>query len=587
MLGDTFDPATVQRLAPERVIVRGESYFRSGAVEVTDLTDTSIHAVVQGTRRYTSSLVGGDVPDWTCSCPAAADGDFCKHLVALAVTVAAIDAGEVDPPPTSVAETRASVMHSVDAAHRNTRDVGDERDQERLHDHVRSLDHDRLVAIVVEQANDDPGLRGRLMGEVDGSDGGPVDIDAWLARIDDAIEPHDEYVGWREADGWASGVEEVVDAIDDLTARGHAEAAVTLAEQAFLGVEAMVGFVDDSSSGCLRTLSERIAEVHLAACEVARPDPAALARRLVALEIGSELEGLYQAVVDYAELLGDDGLDEYRRSLDSAASGDTAASRSFTVKEMRLALASVSDDVDEMIEIRSADPQPGDFVAIIEALVGADRVDEAIRWGRRGVDPQTCGQYGVSERVIDALAPLLRERHDAAGAVRLYWSSFESTPSVARLHRLLDAVDVDDRDGWHNAAIDHVREQVESATSSSTPPRHADLLIELLIDADRIDDAWTAAKNVDCSSHTRIDIARLREAEHPLDAIDVYEPHVFELIDNKDNTSYARAVELMERIRRLAGAADRPDRFDTVLTRARTEHKPKRNVQKLLDTRGW
>ena len=43
----------------------------------------------------------------------------------------------------------------------------------------------------------------------------------------------------------------------------------------------------------------------------------------------------------------------------------------------------------------------------------------------------------------------------------------------------------------------------------------------------------------------------------------------------------------MARVERLAAAAEVPERFEAIVEVARTTHKPKRNLQKLLDERGW
>ena len=62
---------------------------------------------------------------------------------------------------------------------------------------------------------------------------------------------------------------------------------------------------------------------------------------------------------------------------------------------------------------------------------------------------------------------------------------------------------------------------------------------------------------------------------------------MFSLVDQKKNHSYKNAADLMARIERLADAAGTPDRFHAVLTRARAEHRAKRNLKKLLDAKGW
>ena len=85
----------------------------------------------------------------------------------------------------------------------------------------------------------------------------------------------------------------------------------------------------------------------------------------------------------------------------------------------------------------------------------------------------------------------------------------------------------------------------------------------------------------------RIDLAERRETVAPGDAIDVYEPIVLAAINTKKTPGYQRAVHLMERIERLAPLAGAPERWESLLSRVRTEHEAKRNLRKLLDKHGW
>lgn len=78
-----------------------------------------------------------------------------------------------------------------------------------------------------------------------------------------------------------------------------------------------------------------------------------------------------------------------------------------------------------------------------------------------------------------------------------------------------------------------------------------------------------------------------REQSYPLDAIAVYEPQVLARINLTKTAAHRNAVDLMDRIRRLADAVDEPHRFTDLLVRVRTEHWRKRNLKKLLDARGW
>ncbi|MCB0968732.1 MAG: SWIM zinc finger family protein, partial [Ilumatobacter sp.] len=529
---EVFDAATVHRLATDRVIQRGTSYQNRGAVTITALTPTSVTADVDGTHRYEVLFDVSEHPDWSCTCPAAADGDFCKHCVALALELAMIDAGEADPPMVLPADAQPDRSPS----RRSGRpDQSDER--QRLVDHLEQLPAERLVELLVDQTERDWSLRERLLLEADAGRE-QLDLDRWIQRVDEATFV-DDYIDWREADGWASNVYFVLDAIDDLLLRGQAAAVIALTEHAFRSVERVVGYVDDSNSGCLRDLSERIGELHLRACEVQPPDPVALARSLVDLELNSDLEGLYHAVDTYSELLGDAGLAEYGRLLDALGNGGNRSDRAYTLKSMRRAYAAAVDDVDVLVAELGRDAGPGDIEEIIEALVGAGRVDEAIEAGRTGLSRLRADQYGAFQTsgVIDALAPLLRDHGHSDEAVALYRDAFEAAPSTRTLGRYLDAVD-DEGDPTLEAAIAHVRGRVGKPRGNRRAVPN-ETLIDILVWAGRHEDAWDAATSGGCLPGRWLELARHRETSHPIDAIDVYEPQIFRAIGAKNNKAYA------------------------------------------------
>jgi hypothetical protein len=122
-----------------------------------------------------------------------------------------------------------------------------------------------------------------------------------------------------------------------------------------------------------------------------------------------------------------------------------------------------------------------------------------------------------------------------------------------------------------------------SLLSSAT----ATVLVEILAHEGDIDAAWDAATDHGCDDRMWLTLARARESTNPLDAIGVYEREVLAQIDRKRNDAYRTAVDLMARIQRLADSAGRPERFEALLTRVRTEHKAKRNLKALLDQKPW
>lgn len=579
-LGEFFRTTVIKDLAGPRAFARGVGYFEDGRVEPQAGGELRIRATVRGSVPYRVELwVGDGEPAWSCTCPAAEDGSFCKHCVAVALVI----------------DRDAPVGDEVERPHLRAIPSQPESD---LAGYVAGLRHQRLVELVLDQIELDWRLRERLAAEARAARGEGPELGSWHKRVDVAFAPYDDFVDYREAAGWARDVDDVIDALEELCDAGHPDAVAVLAEHAHRRADEAVQYVDDSD-GWLTGVSERLSDLHLRACADGSPDPVALAGRLVDLELTSELDGFHRAAATYAEVLAEAGLDEYRRIIEPrwekvTARDDTDgwSTERFRLREAMIGLALASGDPDEMIAVRSRDLRtPDDYLEIARALEAGGRAGEALDWAQRGLAALADRSWQTSP-LRELTAELLRQRGDHPAAVELFWDAFERSPSVETYRRLLDEAG-DDAPAWRQRSIDTLRSRVAETTAhdrtarSWPGPAPASALVEILAHEGATDAAWEAATNHGCDDRMWLTLARARESTHPLDAIDVYEREVFTQIDRKRNDAYRSAVELMARIRRLADTAGEPERFHTLLTRVRIEHKAKRNLKALLDQKPW
>lgn len=264
---------------------RGASYERDQRVELVELKSSRVRALVRGTIPYSVTVgVSGREASWSCTCPVGDDGAMCKHVIAVALAVTAVDG--------AIAVASADALRGGD----------DEPDLVRF---VTGLGHAELVALVVAHAGADWRLREHLRARAAAATNVPIDGRAWRSRIEEAFAPYDDFVDYREAAGWAHDVGEMLEAVGELVDT-HPAQAVTLLEHAYGQANASMQWIDDSD-GYLTSISSEIADMHLAACETAPTDPVALARRLVDLELTSELDGFHRAAVTWHSSTATDG----------------------------------------------------------------------------------------------------------------------------------------------------------------------------------------------------------------------------------------------------------------------------------------
>lgn len=379
-----FTPATLQRLAEPGSLARGAAYVDEGRVEELTAHAGRMSATVRGTLVYIVELwVEDGAPRWSCDCPVGVSGALCKHCVAVVLARepdaldALLDLGSEDD---DGADARAAGRSDDDH---------EDVDRSVLEEWVRGRDPQRLAEIVLEQAALDWRLRERLLAEAAAVAGGSPDTETWRRRLETAFRTGDS-VYEEEAASWARDVEELISAVTDLLDAGHADAVVELAEHAHRLADIAVNDVDDSD-GWLTLISDDLARLHQHACELAGPDPVALAGRLVELELTLELDAFHRAAQSYADVLGEAGLAEYRRLLEPRFAALAGGERSGTIERYRViegmvGVALASGDPDLLIAVKSRDLRAvSDYQQVTSVLAEAGRVQEAIGWAERGL----------------------------------------------------------------------------------------------------------------------------------------------------------------------------------------------------------
>lgn len=560
-----FSRRAVRRLADSGSYGRGLAYAVEGRVEDVTVGGDRVTATVRGAVPYAVQLwVQDDEPRWSCACPVGEEGAFCKHCVAVA--------GTQDPRTAEQEPRTAEVMPDVE---------GDGEGE--FEAYVRALGVDRLARLVLEQAAGDWRLRERLAAAAATASGAALDLRSWERRVE-AVFSTGDFVDYREAAGWAADVQEVLDGLAELLDAGHAGAVVGLAEHAHRLAAAAVGRVDDSD-GWLTDFSGQISELHSQACEAARPDPVALARRLVEFELSSELDTFHRAAARYADVLGEEGIAEYRRLLKPRAArlperGDRFSTETFRVTEALIGAALASGDPDQLVAVKAGDLRsPHDYEEVARAFVAAGRDEEALDWADRGL-----AAYGNRSWQTPSLRELAADLHRRAGrpdrARETFWSGFVAGPSMETYRRLVqESQATGDADAAHRRAVAHLRERLDVMNAST--------LVEVLMYEGDTDAAWQVASDHGCDRRLWMGLVRARERTHPEDAIGVHEQEITAAIDTKKAPGYRQAIDLLSRTQRLHEALGRPERFTEAIARLRTEHGRKRSLMTLFSQQGW
>ena len=572
-----FARRSVEAMADRRSFERGLLYAANGRVGKRTVTASTVKAKVRGSSSYrvSLSLDNHDEPAYDCSCPVGQEGRFCKHAVALALVVT-----------DAIADPGQQAEAVID-----------------VRGYLEGLDHETLVGLLVERAAKDDIFDARLRMEAARATAGPPQLAVFRHAIDEALVV-DGYVGYREMYDYATNIDTVLDSLQDLLDDGHAGAVVALAEHALDRAEDAVGYVDDSD-GWMSGIATRLQDLHLAACAALQPDPVTLARTLFDRERHSgDLEVFYAAASAYAEVLGADGLAEYGRLAQSewdalpplgpAGEERSWASRRFRITQIMQTLAELTGDVDAVVDVLARDQSSAyQFVRIAEVLCAAKRYDDALTWAETGLT-----LHGSADsRLVEVAAEEYHRTGRGEDAVRVTWDAYAKAPALRTYCQLAEHAQRADRwPDWHDKALELLRSRIGQGqrkpargrvTRWPAPGPDSSTLVEVLLFDGDVEQAWAEASAAGCRRDLQLELARRREAEHPLDAIPIWQAEVEPLVHAKNNRAYAEAAELIARVGRLMSAADREADFTSYVAKLRATHKPKRNLMKLFDERRW
>jgi len=547
-----FDIDALRELAGEKVFARGVAYHDDGQVVILAIERDRVLAQVAGSEDYRTQLNGrGKTIGGNCSCPAFEDWGFCKHMVATAL--AANAAG----PEAAGADALA-----------------------RIRDHLKARGVDALVQMVLDLAERDMTLFRKLDIAAAAAKADDKTIEARLRKaVDDATRVVD-FVDYGEAADWAEGVDSVLDAVASIVSSGRASLALKLVERAIDRIEKATGSIDDSDGHC-GALLDRARDIYLDAAHTARPEPLQFARDLFAREMADEYGTFTGAVELCAEVLGENGLAEYRR-LASAAWEKLPPRHGRGQQESEIEydrLAGILDffaerdgDVDARIALRAKKlSSPWRYLQLAEFCVAMGRPDEALRQAEEGlwmfVDDRP------DQRLVFFVVNLLAKsgrKHDAEAHL---WRAFEKAPNLdlyKRLRKICGAAARDRALRFLEAGLERER--------PSTWHHPANLLIGVLIEEKLFDAAWATVRKHGASMELKENLARASESTHSQDALETYAARVEHLVSLGGNSSYEESAKLITRMGRLRGAAEQA----AYVAGLKSRFNRKRNFIKLL-----
>lgn len=535
---DTLSDDDLRKLAGDGAYGRGLAYHARGRVDLLSFDGSRAVARVRGSEDYRVDLRWrGRAPAGNCDCPAFDSTDFCKHMVALAIT----------------ARERAREGGAVDRL-------------ERAADFLRKQGLEAAVTRLLSLVQRDPALLAEIESQAADATEGDDQLLRRYRKVIDGASHVEGFISYRGAGAYVEELSTVLNRLEGLIALGRATVVESLARHFLDAMEEIFEAIDDSD-GEIGGVVARAGEIHLAACRSADVDPVELTQWLFEHEMSAEWFVFEGAAGTYADILGTAGAAEYRRLAAGAWAQSSRADRSnlYALRSMLDNFAREDGDLDARVALREADlSHPHAYLEIAQLYIDADRKAEALKWLHDGL---WIFEDRPDRRLASLAASLEAEAGRLSQAMDVLWGFFQ--------HQF-DLTVIDELKGLSPdpAAI---AERALAMLAAKGPPA---LLLDLQVAEGQLTEAWETTERHAIDERRLERLADLSRQAHPDRAIAVYERLIEGRVMLGNAVTYDAAVDLARR--RGLICAD-PAAQAAYLSALALRHKAKRTFIQRLD----
>ncbi len=551
MLPADFLPA-LEDLTDHRTVERGRGYFREGRVSVDKVSAERIDASIAGSGRsvYRAhlrlDLNHKDGVDFACDCPVGETGDFCKHLVALALTWPTAEkpvqtktkaagshqtSASTSPVSPKPVESTASIKRKGKVA----------TEISRIDAWLDVQDAAKLRVLWREVVLNSAEARQYLLAK---AAAGSCDPQALSEAVSELLKRRGgSFLDYHGSGRYAQQIDPVVDLLRGALA-GNPDGVLKIAEKTIKRLNRALLTADDSNGsigGVLHACQEVWCEALIA--QTHRPAKAR-AGEFIKFDDDQEFFG-YGFYVPLEKLPMDHPLTHalYARSRELVAAG-IGGKNDFNQRRRAKILAERVGDIDVWIALELADGQQhANVVTAMEKLDGAGRRREALALGERYLKRKDVNVNKVEIRI--ALAKLLHADGFTSEAIEHVWTNFNESPSALLYRALMRFLQwvrspADEQDKWREQALQLAIKRGKRNTNAGAQADDVTVAVEILMVQQRYEDAWSVWRiGTEVTNSVAHSLARDGAKQNPARALKIVAEEATYKLDAYSSTNNA------------------------------------------------
>ena len=549
-------------LAGRGAFERGAVYFEEGRVSDVETKEYNTNAVVHSSHPYTVTLRRTNRNlEGACNCPASNGFDFCKHCVALALTLQAMPADAVK-----------SDKKGADST---------------IRDYLCQQSKNSLIKEIMGNAKQHPALRESMLQRAQLSSGKPTY--AKLKKIITRVTPARHLWGYPEVGEYFQGLQSTLDRIASVADEIEPQVLLRTVEYGIVRLERALETVDDS--GGFRFGSQNIlGQLQINALRRLNWPPSKLAGYFVELILAERWELLSESAENYDEIMDDAALEAFFLEIESRLNAlpKLPVGAEFDQKYPYIRLsrflesqAREAGDIDGLIRIKQRIATSArDYYEIARLFLDQHDTATAAEWLNKA-DSITQHDH---EHDLKLWVDLHVARQEWVKAARVQQTIFQKRHDYSDYRKLLQLA-------ARTGQEDRVREDVKTLLleqlelHSGALGNQAFALAQILRDEEDWQGAFeTLVHHI--AHQDRFETAAAWFVDSRPDyACELYQRAIESEIGRKNKTGYNAAADLVVSVKpvfeKLPG-----DAYSELVTRLRRAHRQKRNFLAALDAHG-
>ena len=551
------------RLAGKPAFNRGMDYFTYGHVLGLRHKGNKVTADVEGSEIYRVTLKWTlSQLDGACDCPASEGFDFCKHCVAVAMTLR---------------ENQAEQDQLVQGGVEN-----------RIKAYLLKQDKEKLANWLLEFIESERSLLQQWSMRAD-SDLGILDAKTLKKRITAAIPYNRNIYRYNQVRSYFAQVETVMDHLCEMAEQLPADDTLKLVDYALQRITRALETIDDSGGFRFGSI-ELLQTTHINTCKRLDWPEEKLTNYLLDI-VSSDYYDFYPEIPSsYIDALGGSGMSLFNQTLQAKwdtlpplkQNADFEDKRPyFQLQDMLEQLARFRNDSNAIIELKQKTATSlYDYQGLAELCLQAGDYESVETWLAKCRKSSEQDYRLGTERIQ---ASLFKAKEMWLEALEHQWLIYTKSLGLDDYRAVLELAECagDQRD-WRKKTIQFLQEQSRSRARIQWGYSWADKLLEIHLNDEAVEEALAIATEEEIDLDLLLELAR-KISNQPEKAFPLFQRVIESNIMQTNNDAYRYAINLLQELAGIMQSSQQKQQMMQLLEYLRQQYRAKRNFIKWLN----